>query len=951
MLIRLLSRVFLALATFLLFDGAGAARANPKTPVMTELFPTTVGRCTFAWTASQGLSLAYEGVPILRKSTLYIVKAGWSGTLLGQPDAPRAVTVADLPGGGKTARVTLENDAAVCVYTLTATPDDRVTLDLAYRLKQDIPAEFEFAGYLSAPVLLNAPYTAETTEGRRSGRVAVAQPAARASQEQNRLMPPFTGLTFDTRLAKMTVAFSGTSPKPVLFDARSDAQGWAKDFPVFWMGIGSPSLPLTLADGERRATFRFAFDAPPAPPAAPEASGEGAKILPLSAARMPVVAQTPLVIPRPKQMQAAEKSFRITPETRIVVADNANVRDKQGAELLRQEIRARFGFDAALVRARGVVEGVNVIAVGEPGRNAILDRLLTAERVTPPAKPEGYAVAVTPRAVAVVGRDRQGSLWGMQTLIQLLDADADGPQVRPVRIHDWPTLSVRGIHLFYGRDAYPFQTKLIDRVLSRFKMNTLFIQAEQLRWDADPAIAPSWAGRKEDIARQIVFARRRGITMYPLVQSHGHMEWLFAGKRNLAFAEDPETPYALNVSDPRAVAHLERFLAEADTLFNAPAFHLGLDEVAMRGRMPHRSKKTFVELFLQNVSHWRQFFARRGKTVWMWADMALPPDGLRDHAPSAEEAAKIRAALPRDIVMVDWRYGPHTSFPSLKLLKDAGFPVVAATWFNPVNIQNFARAAVQEGALGALQTTWAGYESKESILETDQRKQFTAFVLAADYFWNGGEGPVPEDLPYNADAVFTRQMAGPQPVDTRTRSGFAVDLTGLTTRPLPDWLGYGPEHGFDVPAMPRLDDGTLYRLTPGGVLLLGGRLNPPASYPDAVELPLGDRPAAEVSLLLAASHRATGGAKVGTLVVTTTDGAAHTVDLIYGRNIAAADDTAALPAAPVAWKGRTGAGQPVALRRLVWTNPDPARTLRSLTITSQDIEAAPAVFAVTGVDP
>lgn len=952
-----------------------AVTAAPVPPVPTELPPITVGRRTVAWSPANGLSLHYDGVAVVRRSTLNIVKAGWTGSLLGQTDAPRTVTPwKDTPGGGKSAQVRLENENAVCDYrfALGSAPEEAVTVELTYRLKRDIAAEFEYAaGYLSAPLLQGAPFTAVTADGERGGSVAVAPPPAGRTQEQNRLAPPFTRLTFRSRVATVSVAYSGDAPHPILFDARADAQGWAEEFPVFWMGIGSPAAPLRRADGERQATFQLTFTpndtASPGGPSPTLSSGEPgtAGLIERADARAPVLAPTPLVIPRPKRMATLDRPFRITPETRIVIADGATLADKRGAELLRKALQKRFGRDVPLVRARAAVRGVNVIAVGEPTRNAVLDRLLAAENIIPPAEPEGYALAVTPRAVLVAGRDRQGTLWGIQTLIQLVAADRTSVLVRPVRISDWPTLSVRAVHLFHGQNALPFHKKLIDRILSPFKLNALFLQVEQLRWDADPAIAPPWAGRKEQVAQEIEYARRRGLTVYPLVQSHGHMEWLFRGKNNLDFAEDPETPYALNVTNPQAVAYLERINAEADRLFGAPGFHVGLDEVTMRGRFPHRSApKSFADLFLRNVKHWHGFFAKRGRRLWMWADMALhrsdaPPSF--GTAPTPDDAARIRRELPKDIVLVDWQYGTHERFPSLRLLKDAGFDVVAATWYNPVNIQNFARVAAQVEAKGAMQTTWAGYESKEAILDTEQRKQFVAFVLAAEYFWNGGAGPAPENLPYAADAVFARQWQEPDPADTQVRSGFMTDLSPLATRPVADWLGYGEAHGLSrLPTgEQRLLDGTLYRIAPEGGLLLAGKLNPPGSYPMSQVIPLffrrADgaiiaRQAREMRLLVAASHRAAPGTRLGAVRALREDGTTGSFDLVYGSNIAAADDLASAPGAAIVWKGRTPSDQPVVLRSLVWKNPDPDLPLRTLTVTSTNTESAPAVFAVTALE-
>ncbi len=951
---------------------AAAAAAQEGSPVNT-LPPITVGRCTVGWTPKNGLSVAYDGVPVVRKSSLYLVKAGWNGVLLDQSSAPVRISPWTDTSVGKTARIALENENAACIYTLTVAAPDTVTVALTYRLMKDVPAEIEYAAaYLSGPVLQGAAFIAATADGERRGQAAATPPARGRSQEANRLAPPFERLAFNTRLGGVSLRYSGDAPRPIIFDARSEPQGWAREFPVFWMGIGAPAQPIAFQDGQRRATFTFAFS-PSTPLSAagerlgrPSAGvGASAGVRAVPNARVPYVPPTPLVIPRPKQMTVTGKPFRINRQTRIVVADGATAADKQGAEILRQELQKRFGQDTPLVRARDVVRGTNVIVIGDGNRNAALTRLLSVENVSVPDKPEGYALVVTPRSVLVAGRDRQGAFWGVQTLAQLLVAETEGAvQVRPVRIMDWPTLSVRAVHLFHGQNALPFHKRLIDRVFSPFKLNALFLQAEQLRWDANPAIAPAWAGRKEQVKEEIEYARQRGITVYPLVQSMGHMEWLFAGKRNLEYAEDPQTPYALNITNPAALAHLGRINAEADGLFDAPAFHVGLDEVTMRGRFPYRSApRTFADLYLTGVNHWRSFFAKRGKPIWMWADMLLHPSEVAPSfgtAPTPADAARLRREVPKDIVLVDWQYGPHERFPSLKLLKDAGFSVVAATWFNPANIQNFAREAAQVGALGAMQTTWAGYESKADVLQTEHRKQFTAMVLAADYFWNGGAGPAPEDLPYDAQEVFTRQMEEPLlPVKSQTRSGFIADLSPLANRPLPDWLGYGAAHG--PASFPTGDtrgyDGTLYRFAPGA-LLLEGKLNPSGSYPATRDIPLasrvGDaivaRQVKEIDVALAASHPTAPGTKIGAMTMVMDDGTKRTVDLVYGRNISAASDTTALPDAAVVWKGRMGDGQPFLVRRVSWKNPSPDLPVRGITITSTGTESAPAVFAVTALE-
>jgi hypothetical protein len=320
------------------------AAAAPGAAPPRELPPISAGPCTVSWTPANGLLLRWDGVPVVRKSTLYVVKAGWSGLLLDQRTAPVRVTPwsEDAATGPKWAGSRSKTTMRFATYTFTLAGDGRTfAVDLAYRLKRDVPAEIEYgAAYLSGPVLQGATYTAaghtENAWEGISGPISVLPPPAGRTQEQNRLAPPFEGLSLATRLGPISVRYEGNARRPVIFDARSDPQGWAQEFPVFWMGIGSPPAPVAFADGERRATFTFAFEAPATATATHNAKAEQPgpdaaqpSLVPVSDARAPYVPPVPLVIPRPKQMIVRGEPFRLTPQTRIVVPDGATQADKQ----------------------------------------------------------------------------------------------------------------------------------------------------------------------------------------------------------------------------------------------------------------------------------------------------------------------------------------------------------------------------------------------------------------------------------------------------------------------------------------------------------------------------------------------------------------------------------------------------------------------------------------------
>ena len=138
----------------------------------------------------------------------------------------------------------------------------------------------------------------------------------------------------------------------------------------------------------------------------------------------------------------------------------------------------------------------------------------------------------------------------------------------------------------------------------------------------------------------------------------------------------------------------------------------------------------------------------RGSVPMMWGDMLLnrtegiPFPGVTEmtaaFARTHESAARMRAGVPKNVIICDWRYEPKFEQRNgLALFEQAGHSSVGSAWFQPVNIRGWAQQVEANHAFGTLQTTWAGYDINESILETEFR-QFSAYILAAENAWTGG---------------------------------------------------------------------------------------------------------------------------------------------------------------------------------------------------------------------
>lgn len=489
-------------------------------------------------------------------------------------------------------------------------------------------------------------------------------------------------------------------------------------------------------------------------------------------------ADLPLIIPSPKHLRLTQERLRLGTDTRLVIPDDATPLDRMAALSVQQELHEHFGLPRLPIVAMSRAHGPGYrIVFGEPTRMPLAKRLLRDAGAAASGRPEGYRLHVGTRGAVVAGHDPAGTFYGAQTLCQMLQRDRSGVYAIGAQVEDYPSLSWRGAHLFVGNHALPFHEKLIARVFARLKMNALVLQCEQAKWDTLGPAAPPWAMSKTDLKTEVAYAQRYGLTVTPLINSVGHMPWLFTDRVNLPLAEDPQTPYAANVSDPQTYRLLFRLYDEALTTTGAKTLHIGGDEVTLRGRYPYRSRSrypTVADAYSAHITRLHDYLKARGVRTMLWSDMMLAPGEAKDgaNAPSLIQAQQMRSRLPHDIVLTDWHYKASDPFTSPQRFRAAGFgPVIGATWAVPANIAGFSRALAANKQRGLLQTTWAGYNSSEADL-VHEKYQFVAFVLAAEYAWNGGQRD-PAHLPYDPAQVFDR-LYGPLPKPAPQHSALAL---------------------------------------------------------------------------------------------------------------------------------------------------------------------------------
>ena len=276
---------------------------------------------------------------------------------------------------------------------------------------------------------------------------------------------------------------------------------------------------------------------------------------------------------------------------------------------------------------------------------------------------ESYRIDITRRQAILSAPTVVGALRGLETLLQLLDADRNGYFFPGVQIEDQPRFPWRGLLIDVARH---FQTmEVLKRnldAMAAVKMNVLhwhltedqgfrveskkFPKLHQLGSDGNYYT-------QEQVKEIIAYARERGIRVMPEFDIPGHSTSWLVGHPELGSAPGPYTierrpgifEPALDPTREEVYKFLETFLGEMAALFPDEYLHIGGDEnegkqwdrnPAIQAYMKQKGIKDNHALQAYFNTRLLKILQKHGKKMIGW-DEILQPE------------------LPNDVVIHSWR--------------------------------------------------------------------------------------------------------------------------------------------------------------------------------------------------------------------------------------------------------------------------------------------------------
>ena len=362
------------------------------------------------------------------------------------------------------------------------------------------------------------------------------------------------------------------------------------------------------------------------------------------------------LMPLPERVTLAEGQFRLDAAFTTVVTGPAEPRLYSAATRMLRRLSGRTGLfmtQDVITASTRVEQPSLTITCQRPGKVAL-------------GEDESYSLTISPQKIELHCVTDLGGLRGLETLLQLLQADAQGFYFPALTIQDKPRFPWRGLMIDVCRHWLPLE--VIKRNLdgmAAVKMNVLHLHlSEDQGFRIESKLYPELTRLGSDgffftqtqMKEIIDYADERGIRVIPEFDMPGHTTAWFVSHPELASAPGPYTiERRWGVFDPTmdptkesTYKLLERFLGEMASLFPDPYLHIGGDEnngkqwnasPAIQAWMKRNGIKDNHSLQAYFNSRLLKILSRHGKKMVGWDEILHPQ-------------------MPKTIVIQSWR-GPQ----------------------------------------------------------------------------------------------------------------------------------------------------------------------------------------------------------------------------------------------------------------------------------------------------
>ena len=313
--------------------------------------------------------------------------------------------------------------------------------------------------------------------------------------------------------------------------------------------------------------------------------------------------------------------------------------------------------------ARQTALPLNLKAAKSPQATLVVHTDRASKEIQEVGEDESYVLEVTSAGAKLTAPTPLGTMHGLQTFLQIVDASTDGFAAPAVRIQDKPRFPWRGLMIDCSRHFIPLEVirRNLDG-LEAVKMNVFHwhltdnqgFRVESKKFPKLHEMGSDGLYYTQDEVRDLIaYARDRGIRVVPEFEMPGHSTAMFVGYPELASGPGPyQIERRWGVMDPaidptneQTYKFLDQLIGEMARLFPDQSFHIGGDEVNGKQWDANSKIQEYIRAHgLKNNQALQAYFSKRlqpivakhGKSMIGWDEIFDP-------------------TLPKDITIQSWR--------------------------------------------------------------------------------------------------------------------------------------------------------------------------------------------------------------------------------------------------------------------------------------------------------
>ncbi|MFX1526986.1 MAG: family 20 glycosylhydrolase [Promethearchaeota archaeon] len=351
---------------------------------------------------------------------------------------------------------------------------------------------------------------------------------------------------------------------------------------------------------------------------------------------------------------------------------------------------------------------------------------------------QGYILLSKENKVIIEADTPNGIYYGIQTLLQLINSTPDKWSLNDILIIDFPLLEIRGVSddISRGQAATIENLKKFIEELSHFKINHYYLAyiQDMFKFKSYSDISEGrGAYVKEEIADLFEFARKHFIELIPIFQTSGHWDNILNRKDYWDYAEFPGSN-SLNISNKGIYQLLDVMIKEIREVFKSEYFHIGADESTDIGKSASHNYIKEIGIEDAYLKHYKKIYEIAKKHGYK--KIIIYHDILYRHK-------KVLQELPKDMIIMYWKYNTKEKHPTLDHVKNYGYPIIVSPSImdynrllpsftkSEKNVINLINYGYNRKIIGEVTSSWGDYKNKEI-----RENRIYGFIFSAEVGWN-----------------------------------------------------------------------------------------------------------------------------------------------------------------------------------------------------------------------